>query len=339
MKKQTKFNFEKNVTNVILSIIKENQEYLTKPENLPQLSKLGYMFEVLFLYGRVCYGFNGKIQVSKQCENNPKYEIEKCDPKNYEIENLIYDAWSMHVGHLDKPEDVTTWKQFSNVVLKGEKLSDKEKLEIKPNKTMDDWVELLMKPNGYLDSKRSVYNTVMFVNGTGLVYANGYVIKGAGGARLDVAIYGDWKNAKFSPEIDKKIKKLMALPEVKKSFSVASKSLLAEIAIIEGIRYRGQTKEQWHKDLEEYRAKEALKPQKYRAYYDVSSYSNISKFDNHTHPSYIDAGLECCQEIMEHKEEEAARTVEFAKSFINRFKKRIAKKRIPKVLTSKTVIV
>ena len=38
------FLFEEKVIDPILNLIKDNQKYLTKKENLPQLSKLGFIY-------------------------------------------------------------------------------------------------------------------------------------------------------------------------------------------------------------------------------------------------------------------------------------------------------
>lgn len=38
-----RFKFEEKIIDPILSIIRNNQEYLTLPENLPQLAKLGWI--------------------------------------------------------------------------------------------------------------------------------------------------------------------------------------------------------------------------------------------------------------------------------------------------------
>jgi hypothetical protein len=51
-----KFRYEKNVIDPILKIIKDNQEYLTQPENLPQLAKLGFLYNTLWYAGRICWG-------------------------------------------------------------------------------------------------------------------------------------------------------------------------------------------------------------------------------------------------------------------------------------------
>lgn len=98
--------FEERIIDTILNTIKNNQVYLTQRENLPQLAKLGYMYNTLWYGGRSA-SHNGVIEKNKieedgslyeydQCDDNPKYKIEMCDPENDEIENYIYDAWGMH---------------------------------------------------------------------------------------------------------------------------------------------------------------------------------------------------------------------------------------------------
>ena len=116
-----RFKFEEKIIDPILTLIRENQEYLTQPENLPQLAKLGYMYNTLWYSGRVCWGYDGilidpsiikSLKTADEgdmdeddenypyrfvsCEDNPKYKIEACEPQNDEIENLIYDAWEFN---------------------------------------------------------------------------------------------------------------------------------------------------------------------------------------------------------------------------------------------------
>src|SRR4051812_25415984 len=106
------FKFEPNIIDPILNLIKDNQEYLTQKENLPQLAKLGYMYNTLWYAGRRCWGSDGILRGDTKmlvkwdeedddedmyqysdCEENPKYKIEMCNPLTDEIEDLIYDAW------------------------------------------------------------------------------------------------------------------------------------------------------------------------------------------------------------------------------------------------------
>ena len=61
---------------------------------------------------------------------------------------------------------------------------------------------------------------------------------------------------------------------------------------------------------------------KYHEYYPISeNYSIITFFDENTHPSYIDAGIEVCEDILNHESEEREDNIKFAKSFLEKFKK------------------
>jgi len=88
------YKFEKNIIDVLLNTIKEYQVYLTQPENLPQLAKLGYIYNVLWYGGRICYGYKGILHKSEngECEDNAKYKIEMCNPQTLKIQSLIYGA-------------------------------------------------------------------------------------------------------------------------------------------------------------------------------------------------------------------------------------------------------
>ena len=46
-----KRKFETRVINPILNTIAKNLDYLTQPENLGQLAKLGYMYDTLWYTG------------------------------------------------------------------------------------------------------------------------------------------------------------------------------------------------------------------------------------------------------------------------------------------------
>ena len=77
----------------------------------------------------------------------------------------------------------------------------------------------------------------------------------------------------------------------------------------------------------EYKKKEA-KEDKHRPYYPICDYSIISKLDKKSHPSYIKAGIEICEDILANAEiyqkgDNFARpsNVSFAKKFIKKFNK------------------
>ena len=218
------FKFEKKIIDPILNTISKHQVYLTKRANLPQLAKLGYMYNTLWYAGRVCWGSGGKLSKSKtsyDCENNTKDKIEMVNPKNERIENLVYDAWGMHVrdGHTEK---ATTFDDFKKIILEGRETTDFERRMLKVNKTFDEWVELLTnkqyKYHSLYKTRRSVADHLLCVIGNGYgMNKDGFIIQEASGADQDLSLYGDWQNAKFHPEIQAVVDQLLATPEVKQT--------------------------------------------------------------------------------------------------------------------------
>ena len=215
-----KFSFEKEVIDPILLTIKKHSSELQKQKNLPQLAKLGYMYEMLWRAGRICWGYNGQISKSKNahdCEENPKYKLEMVCEDGEEIPDLIYDAWGLHVQN---DMDELPFEKFKKIILEGEELTDFQKRMLKKDKTFDEWVEVLTDPEYpyQYESRRGVADHLLCVIGNGYgMNKRGFVIEEAGGADQDKSGYGDWKNAKFSPEIQIVVDKILAIPEVKQT--------------------------------------------------------------------------------------------------------------------------
>ena len=220
-KKSTNFRYEEEIIDPILNYIKDNQEFLTQPENLPILAKLGYMYNTLWHIGRSMWGYDGKMwKIYKKveldesemddpyddsfryfysCEDNPKYKIEMCEPIDDKIDNCIYDAWGMHVSN---DLGMITYKEFANLIYNGKELTDIEKKELKKNKTFDEWVEILTDPeyryNSIYPDRKSVVNHVLCTTGNGYkMNTEGYVYYTTSGADQDPSDYGDWENVVF----------------------------------------------------------------------------------------------------------------------------------------------
>jgi len=217
------FKFEKNVIDPLLNAISEHQVYLSKRANLPQLAKLGYIYETLFSAGRICWGHKGRLsksETSYDCEENPKYKIEMINPKNERIENLIYDAWSLHVRESFDHQSIN-FESFKKLILEGRlhEITELEKKQLKINKTFDEWVEILTNPQhryySLYKTRKRVLDHLLCTIGTGYgLNKAGYVIEELG-ADQDKSLYGDWQNAKFSPEIQIVVDKILSIPEVK----------------------------------------------------------------------------------------------------------------------------
>lgn len=221
-----KFKFEKLVIDPILSLMKEHQIYLTQPENLPQLAKLGYMYNTLWYAGRQCWGSEGLLQANKKaydCEDNPKYKIEAVEPQTEEIENLVYDAWGMHVSEM---EDGRYGKlpisgdDFIKLIKEGKELTPFELKLRKPNKTFDEWVEVLTdkqyRYSSIYKTRRAVADHLLCCIGNGYrINKEGFIISKASGADQDKDLYGAWENVVFKAEIAKEVDKILSYPEVK----------------------------------------------------------------------------------------------------------------------------
>jgi hypothetical protein len=346
-----RFKFEEKVIDPILTLIRENQEYLTQPENLPQLAKLGWMYNTLWYAGRICWGYDGIlidpsiIKALKtadegdmdendenypyrfvSCEDNPKYKIEACEPINDEIENLIYDAWGMHVSNdLNTP----TYDEFVKKLKEGRELSDLDKKMLKPNKTIDEWVEILTdkryKYHSIYPNRRSVLNHLLCTIGNGYgLSKDGFVYSEAGGADQDESGYGDWENAKFRTDIDKEVNRILQVKELKATLNTANKyetDIKKKRAEEEKSKWGkfadilGKGDEEIEKLLAKVRGERYEKEkERYSSYYPISSSSIIFKIADkeaqkregirNIDPSYTKAAIEICKDILAHKDEE-----------------------------------
>lgn len=237
----TSFKFEEEIIDPILNCIKDNQEYLTKPENLPQLAKLGFMYNTLWYSGRVCWGSDGELwnkykkfvdtTIEKNdwmdesdylygaCEDNPKYKIEMCDPINGEIEDYIYGAWSMSVS---EETSQFTFEEFHKIIYGEVILSEFEIRLDKKNKTMDEWVDVLTDPQYQYSSlyphRKSVLNNLLCTIGTGYsINKDGFISTTAGGVEIDISDYGNWRTSEFRDDIQSIVNDIMKNPFVKET--------------------------------------------------------------------------------------------------------------------------
>lgn len=329
--------YEERIIDPILNTIKEHQEYLTQKENLPQLAKLGYMYNTLWHGGRLASYNNiiskqsvdkgdGEIYYYDQCDDNPKYKIVMCEPINKKIEHYIYDAWAMHVDN----GYGTGWIEFKEIITNKYSINSLESKLIKPNKTFDEWVDILTdteyRYSRMFTDRRYVANYLLCVIGTGYGFENGFVIKEAGGAYQDTTDYGDWKNAKFHEDIQKVVDKIINDPEVEKVLKHVESEKEEQRKKDEEIEIKsfGMTYKEYKKTLQ-FRSKPKFE------YYPISDYSIISKIDKNSDPSYIKAGIEICEEILDnppkykenyndYQKKQCDHQVEFAKEFLKKFK-------------------
>lgn len=329
----------------ILKVIEKKQDYLCQPENLPQLAKLGFMFNTLWYSGRAAFGFHGLVKKGNSCENNPKYELgDTIEYNSAKNDSLIYDAWGMHVSNDDMS---FSYDDFRKIVLEGKELSVFEKECRKQNKTFDDWVKVLTDKRYEYSSmypdRKSVADHLLCVIGNGYGYneETGMVIEEASGADQDIDGYGEWENAVFEPSILKVVNKILEDPDCKVALDAyhthvinykeeqkrAKKEKEKKFwgKILPGIneklveagrepididsddvedaidRYLTDFIEKNKDKLPEIAEEVETPEETYRDYYPISdNFSIITKFDEKTHPSYIQAGIEICEDIVAH---------------------------------------
>lgn len=350
------FNFEKKVIDVILKTIKKHQLYLTKEENLPQLAKLGFIYNTLWYSGRLCWSTKGLLRTDKRnhwdCDDNPKYKIEMCNPKNDNIESLIYDAWGMHVSF---EENIVNWDSFINIVNGDIQLEDWELLEIKKNKTMNDWVKLFQNPsypyNSMFKTEKRIYDYLLCTIGTGYEYdkESGFIFKVASGADIDKARYGNWKQCKFSKDINDIIIPLLSNDYIKETIN-ATYNHIKELQLKRKKEYDDEIEQQQIdllklveeiknepkenndevnkilQQLLDYRDNKGHiqepKIVEYQKYYPISkNYSIITMLDEKTDISILEVAYNIIMDILDNEKQEEGKNVSFAKQNKNKFKK------------------
>lgn len=315
-----KFKIEQKVIDPILNLIKKNQGYLTQRENLPQLAKLGYIYNTLWTFGRLVWGNNGLLTKkfnTGQCEDNPKYKIEMCKPKTEEIENLIYDAWGLHVEN----DLCISWKEFSKTVFEKTILSEKEVKMLKLEKTCDDWLEIYSLEEScfykeLFPNRNRILDHLFFVIGNGYDCDGKFIYESGVTKTINLAWYGDWRNVKFRKDIEELVEEVLDYPEVKLTLET-SYSFIKHEQLTEEIKRWGVSKD----DFDRIYNFKSMFNYSDTPYYPVSErFSNITFFNEGTHPSYLKYGLEVCQDILNRGATERKENLKFAEEFILRFK-------------------
>jgi hypothetical protein len=363
-----KFKYEEEVIDPILTIIREKQSYLTEIQNLPQLAKLGYMFNTLWYTGRICWDSDGILldpSVKKaikeydwedddeanspyqwtSCGNNPKDKIEECEAEDEDKENLIYDAWGMHIK--EGRDIYPNYEEFKKIIKEGKPLTELEKKELKINKTFEDWVDIKLDPTYKYKSlypdRRRVADYLLCVIGSGYGFnKDGFIIEEASGADQDKAMYGDWQNAKFEPSIESVVDRILNMPEVRETLNAAYERNSAILKKEEAKnkswldKFKDMAPGTFDDDLDIDEILAKLKGSKtgekteykkpYQPYYPISSSSKIFLIGNKEaqtreriykiDQSYIDASIEICKDILNNEALEKSSNVEFAKEFL-----------------------
>jgi hypothetical protein len=300
-------SFEKAVIVKLLRTVEANEEYLTKEENLPQMAKIGYALEVLHKVNAICYGDEGKIKKARCQVKSVRDLLEETiiDTKP----SKIYDGWVMH---LSERMEFPALDDFKKLIYEGYKLSKTETLLIKPKKTFDEWVDLLTSEEYTYQSiypnRRKVAAQLLFFQNRQYVYKDGF-IEGAISYESLVSDFGDWKNAILPEKTLKQITEILELPMVKEAFEVTYK-------VIEKRKTEKSESEKSNDKLRELIRENRILLDKaglldefdamQRKHDEIptiifSGESPITQFTEQTHQSYIDAGIEMCKFILDHK--------------------------------------
>jgi len=239
----------------------------------------------------------------------------------------------VHVGCNDEEDEHPSWEKFNEIVFDNTELSGYDILFKKQDKTMDEWVELLTTKNyiySYIyPNRQAVIDDLICSNGCGYNYKNGYIIYNSGCNDEDITQYGEWENAVFKDDIKNVITEILSIPEVKivvQESNLYFKSILEKKKIkqeISDMKIYGMSYQEYlktDKGIKQYNKMFNI-DNGYRPYDEIYEFCNIAKFDSDTHPSYIEAGLEVCNNILKHPDQESDTNITFAIKFINKFKK------------------
>jgi hypothetical protein len=323
--------FEERIIDKLLEVISVNLDYLTQPENIPALGKLGHIYNRLWYAGRFAYGYEGKLRKDNQCDENPKYKLEICDVGTPEQYNLVYDAWGMHITMEEKIP--LNFDNFKNLILNGKNITELDKKMGKLNKTIDDWVEIKTDENYRYKSlypdRKSVVDHLLCTIGNGYGYKNGFVFEEAGGADMNMELYFNWENATFPKHIQEVVDFILEDEEVKEilDFQHAEAILFYEKrekdkkdSLVKALVKLGKTQKEIELFIEDLFNEDFITPDtnKYKPYYPICDYSIITMFDENTHDSYIKAAIEICKDILENSSLERESNVKFANSFLNK---------------------
>lgn len=237
---------------------------------------------------------------------NPKYLlIEQESVLSPDDANLLYDAWGITVSNYDLFPD-------SNPNLP---------LDAKQDKTLDEWVEVLTNPlytfNDLYRNRWRVIDRILCVNGSGMIWnKDGFVCR-SGPSDVDESIYYGYTRCEkdidpeiyanvmkyrqmlvVNPKVGKKLEKYLALcldnakridagedyfevlnPKLEKALKVVDPEFEAKMDALEAER-------------------EARLDKEIHVYPISKGYCLLDKMPNNAHPSYIKAGLEICEVIL-----------------------------------------
>lgn len=224
-------------------------------------------------------------------------------------------------------------------------------LDSKPNKTFNEWVELLTDEKyRYSDlypTKKHVKNNLLCVIGTGYDWNKEGFITELGPMGTDMVIFAGYLGAeeKVAKEVRDKIVSIRRHPDINLN-NLVERWFQAEIALsyVDNGWHRAsearrivnelnekcaELSEEVGKKLKteiartffEMEQKNAFRERKIRTYYPLCEYSNLVTMPDNAHQSYVNAGIEVAKEILANKKE-PYESREYARAFLDKWAKK-----------------
>jgi hypothetical protein len=258
---------------------------------------------------------------------NPKDRLidldeEYAGPLNNEDANLVYDAWGITVDNY----------QIFNDAPEG--------LGSKPNKTLDEWVEYKTSPEYphhdlYDGDKYRIWDHILNTIGNGMDWNKDGFICEDGPSGVDGAVYSGYTRCEneIDPKIRAGVKKYVAMIEARpeigdKVHKYVEKAIENNRRIHAGEDYFDVLDPDRYKRFEadmdretelpdeikdsiaintpakkEKKKKKTVKPEPIRLYPFSKDYSCLCTMPDNAHPSYVKAGIEMCEMLLDGRAE------------------------------------
>lgn len=226
--------YEKRIIDPILIVIRDNQEYLIQEENLPQLAKLAYMYNILWYAWRYAWWYDWVLNTFSEeekkeyneywclywieeiysCEKNPKDKIEMIEPINEKIGKLIYNAWWIHVDN----REMISWEDFTNSLTWNVVYSELDRLRALKYKDINQWMKYFeLKDKNINNSYIYTVCYLLFSTGTWLKLdeESGYIVDIDG-----IWKYLYWEKVELTSYLQEIINNILNNEDVKRTIDV-----------------------------------------------------------------------------------------------------------------------
>lgn len=265
-------NIFKKAMDDILELVVKHKSFLEK--NPKQLALL------MNDYDEIHYASRFHKNKDLHDWDNLKYaviDLEEVVSKKYA--NLVYDAWAANI------EDEE---------------SSGHELEYKPNKTMDDFINMCLDPKykykSIYPNRKSVLNHLLCVIGNGYDWnKKGFLTKSHGPSGTEMETFWGFKKEKIAENIEKECYwlKNKEINEYRKIYlkSKSKKDKFPDLEKLEWILSKLDPK--YAKKIEQEKKEQEAAP-----FYPLCDYSKIWTMPKNAHASYKEAAYEICTTIL-----------------------------------------